>query len=269
MIAPQRIGCQTYSWEMLGPDWTGTPTQILDAVSAAGYDGIEFSNVMIGDYVDDPDRLARDLEVRNMSLAAYAYSSKGFADPARFETHLETARQALRFCAELKAPLCMGGAASPSRENYDQDVDQAIKLYRIVAEEGGPLGVTVCVHPHSHHGSLFESAEEYDRLLTRTAASGLMFNPDAGHIIRGGQNLIDCLRAHRSRIAHVHIKDVDSQGNWQPLGQGIIDWNEFFAFLDASDYREWVVAEEESALVPEDPAAAVAANRRFLRSLGR
>ena len=43
-----RIGCQTYSWEMLGAAWQGSPDDIMDAVSEAGYDGIEFSNVMIG-----------------------------------------------------------------------------------------------------------------------------------------------------------------------------------------------------------------------------
>ncbi len=31
-----RIGCQTYTWEMLGPRWQGSPDDILDLVSAAG-----------------------------------------------------------------------------------------------------------------------------------------------------------------------------------------------------------------------------------------
>lgn len=36
------IGCQTYSWEMRGDDWTGTVDEILDAVAEAGYAGVEW-----------------------------------------------------------------------------------------------------------------------------------------------------------------------------------------------------------------------------------
>ena len=54
-----RIGCQTYTWEMLGGDWSGTPDDIIAAVAAAGYDGVEFSNTMIGGYVAAPERFSR------------------------------------------------------------------------------------------------------------------------------------------------------------------------------------------------------------------
>ena len=34
-----KVGCQTYTWEMLGDKWTGTVDDILDLVAAAGYAG--------------------------------------------------------------------------------------------------------------------------------------------------------------------------------------------------------------------------------------
>ena len=124
------------------------------------------------------------------------------------------------------------------------------------------------MHPHSHYGSLLESAEEYDALLEATADVGLMFNPDAGHIVRGGQDIMACFRRHRSRIAHVHIKDVDAEGNWQPLGAGIIPWRDLLDFLQETGYAGWIVAEEESAAAHLDPVAAIRGNRAYLRSLG-
>ena len=72
MTIHQRIGCQTYSWEMLGEDWTGTPDDILEAVSRAGYDGVEFSNAMIGHYLESPGRFAEALQRWNMMCAAFA-----------------------------------------------------------------------------------------------------------------------------------------------------------------------------------------------------
>lgn len=262
------IGCQTYTWEMLGASWQGAPDDILDAVAAAGYAGVEFSNAMIGPYADAPDRFQAALERRGLVLAAFAFAHNGFTDPGCYEEDLAGARRALAFARAMGVPLCLGGAAAPTRDHYSRDMGQAIRLYRAVAEAGAPLGVTVCVHPHSHYGSLLESAEEYAALLDATADAGLMFNPDAGHVVRGGQDLLACFRRHRDRIRHVHIKDADAAGGWQPLGKGIIPWAELFAFLNESGYTGWIVAEEESAGAYLDPAGAIRGNRAYLRGLG-
>jgi sugar phosphate isomerase/epimerase len=263
-----RIGCQTYTWEMLVPRWHGSPDDILDLVAGAGYDGVEFSNVMIGDYLRSPDRFAAALGRRGLALAAFAYATEGFTDPVRHEADLAGADQALAFARAMGVPLCLGGPAAPSRTDYDGSLAQALRFYRAAAERCAAAGVTVCVHPHSHHGSLVESAAEYDALLAATTDVGLMFNPDAGHIVRGGQDLMACLRRHRPRIAHVHIKDVDAVGNWQPLGGGRIAWREVFDFLRETGYTGWVVAEEESAAAYSDQAGAILVNRAYLRSLG-
>ena len=263
-----RIGCQTYTWEMLGLAWRGTPDDILDLVSEAGYDGIEFSNAMIGDYLGSPDRLAAALARRGLALAAFAFAAAGFTDPATYDRDLAGAEQALAFARAMGVPLCLGGPAAPTREGYERSFAQAVRFYRAAAERGAAAGVVVCVHPHSHYGSLVESAEEYDALLAATEDSGLMFNPDCGHIVRSGTDLMPCLRRHRSRIAHVHIKDADAAGNWKALGAGRINWREVFDFLRGSGYTGWIVAEEESDAAFADQAAAIRGNRTYLRELG-
>ena len=263
-----RIGCQTYTWEMLGDRWEGTPDDILDLVSDAGYDGIEFSNTMIGSYYRAPDRLSASLGARNLELAAFAFAADGFTDPATYERDLAGAEQALAFARTMGAPLCLAGPAAPTRDEYERSFAQAVRFYRAVAERGTAAGVSVCVHPHSHFGSLVESADEYDALLAQTADSGLMFNPDCGHIVRSGTALLPLLRRHRDRIVHVHIKDADAAGNWKALGDGRIEWPVVFGFLRDSGYTGWIVAEEESEAAFADQAAAVRGNRAYLRGLG-
>ena len=49
-----KVGCQTYTWEMLGDGWNGKVDDILDAVAAAGYQGIEITNSMIREYAGRP-----------------------------------------------------------------------------------------------------------------------------------------------------------------------------------------------------------------------
>ncbi len=265
-----RIGCQTYTWEMLGDQWKGTPDDILDAVAAAGYEGVEFAVPMIGDYYGDPHAFEAALAQRGLELAAFAYASQhGFSDPAHWDDEIAEAAQALHFVAHFPRPvLCLGGAASLSRDDYDTKLAHACRFYSEVARMGADMGVTVCVHPHSHHGSLLESADQYVRLLEATADSGLGFNPDSGHIVRGGQDLLTCILDHIERIRHVHVKDVTADGRWAPLGDGVCDFAGLFTLLQVAEYDGWIVAEEESDFAWASPSEAIAVNRRYLRAVG-
>jgi sugar phosphate isomerase/epimerase len=262
-----KIGCQTYSWEMLGAEWRGTPERILDAIAAAGYAGVEFSNNMIGKFFEHPGQFEKELEKRGLACAAFAYARDGFTDPRQFEEDLVGVEKALRFTAHFGVPLCLGGPSSPSRENAGEKITQALSFYQEVSRRAEGRGVLLAIHPHSHHTSLVITAEEYEHLLGAVEPLGIGFNPDTGHILRGGQNLMACLRRYRSRIQHVHIKDVDASGVWTPLGKGVTPLGEVLGWLEETGYTGWVVIEEESGAVRPDPAQAIAANRRTLQAM--
>lgn len=265
-----RIGCQTYTWEMLGDDWTGTVDEILDAVAGAGYEGLEITTTMIGGYAERPSDFRRALDDRGLTLAAFAYASPhGFADPARWHEELAEAERALRFADEFPGVVFqLGGAASPSHERHADKLSHAARLYVEVASRAAQLGMPIVFHPHSHHGSILESAEEYDAMFQATADSAIDWNPDTGHIVRGGQDLLACLRTHAAKIAHVHTKDADAHGNWRPMGEGVCDFRGMFALLEEIGYEGWVVAEEESDQARDDQVRAITKNREYLRTLG-
>jgi sugar phosphate isomerase/epimerase len=266
-MAHFKIGCQTYSWEMLGGEWQGTPEQILDSVAEAGYSGIEFSNAMIGAYLAQPAAFAQALKLRGLACAAFAYARNGFTDPAQEAEDLTGAVAALQFCAYFSVPLCLGGPSSPDRTNRQAKMAQTVRFYTEVARMAKGRDITLAVHPHSHFTSLVLTAQEYDELLEGIAPLGIGFNPDTGHILRGGQDLMACLKSHRSLIRHVHIKDVDASGVWKPLGKGITPLAELLGWLEQTGYAGWVVIEEESGAVRPEPSAAITANRKMLRDL--
>ena len=56
---------------------------------------------------------------------------------------------------------------------------------------------------------LEQASAEYDLIMGMTDPDLVKWNPDTGHIIRGGQDLVDTLRRYGDRIIHVHLKDVD------------------------------------------------------------
>jgi sugar phosphate isomerase/epimerase len=255
---------------MLGEAWQGEVTDLLDWISGAGYEGVEITTNMIGEYWDRPRDFARELEARGLALAAYAYGSpSGFTDLETRRQDVAGAARALAFVEAFPgAKLELGGAASPSREDLWGKLDLAIALYNQVGGVAAEAGVVACVHPHSHFGSLLESAEEYAYLLERLDPGCANWCPDTGHIIRGGQDLMACLRAGLDRIVHVHFKDVDADRRWVGLGKGTCDFAGVIALLEGAGYDGWVVGEEESEEARQDGVAAVRGNREYLRSLG-
>ncbi len=67
---------------------------------------------------------------------------------------------------------------------------------------------------------------------------------------------------------HVHCKDVDAGGRWQPMGKGVCDFPRLFEWLGSQGYQGWVISEEESEIVLTDVQSAIRQNRAYLRSLG-
>ena len=78
-----RVGCQTYTWEMLGDRWTGSADDLLAGIADGGYAGIEITDTMIGHYADRPEAFAAALEKHGLTLVAFACgSASGFTEPA-------------------------------------------------------------------------------------------------------------------------------------------------------------------------------------------
>ena len=123
MVGRLRIGCQTYTWEMLGADWSGTPDDIIAAVAAAGYDGVEFANAMIGDYLRASDRFATALD------------RHGWACPGRGDVHHQN--------ADDNTPRHRGarlrGAMFPGKH-------RPVRASRMVANRRNASGISVFEH---------------------------------------------------------------------------------------------------------------------------
>jgi sugar phosphate isomerase/epimerase len=265
-----RVACQTYTWEMLGAAWPGRATDLLNIIAAAGYAGVEITNNMIGEFAGRPEAFAAALQGRGLELAAFAYSApSGFTDPDQRARDLAGAEAVIGFLTHFPgAQLALGGASHPEPQTDYRRLDEALAFYNAAGRLAQTAGVPAHVHPHSHHGSLLETAEAYQYLLDRLDPAGVNFGPDTGHIVRGGQDLLTCLRQHLPRIVHLHLKDTTAAGVWQPLGEGACDYPAVFALLAGAGYTGWVVAEEESEAARQDGVGAVNHNRAYLRSLG-
>lgn len=69
---------------------------------------------------------------------------------------------------------------------------------------------------------------------------------DIGEILLSGQIPIETMARHRSRVGHVHLRDVGRAREWRPLGQGVDNISAAIGLLAESDYQDWLVVEEQS-----------------------
>ncbi len=265
-----RTGCQTFTWEMLGDAWQGGPDDLLGAIAAAGYAGIEITDTMIGAYAGRPSAFGEALTARGLALVAFAIGSEsGFTEPAMVEADLAAVARAITFAGAFPGALVsIGSATIMSPGERGAKFATAADFYNRAAVLGEAAGVGVAVHPSSHHDTLLFDRADYDQLFA-LLDDRVGWVPDTGHMLRGHPDMLDTLRRYQARIRYLHLKDVDASGQWAMLGAGVCDTPHVVEIVrSAPRFNGWLVLEEESDEAARDPAAAVRRNRETMSAFG-
>ena len=155
-----------------------------------------------------------------------------------------------------------------------------------VAKLAAVKGVRAVLHPHV--GTMIETTEEVQQVLN---GSGISLCLDTGHLLIGGTDPAELARQAPDRIAHLHLKDVDSRiaaklrsghltyseavglGMYRPLGTGDVDVPAIVGYLRARGYDGWYTLEQDTILTEEPtqhgPVEDVAASAEYLRMVLR
>jgi inosose dehydratase len=153
-----------------------------------------------------------------------------------------------------------------------------------VATLAADRGVRAVLHPHV--GTMIETGDEVQHVLYGSAISLCL---DTGHLLIGGTNPAELARQAPERIAHLHLKDVDStiaarvqsgrltyseavrSGMYRPLGQGDVDVPAIVGHIRAHGYNGWYTLEQDTILTEEPndegPVAEVRISAEYLRTV--
>ncbi len=153
-----------------------------------------------------------------------------------------------------------------------------------VAKLAAEREVRAVLHPHV--GTMIETGDEVQQVL---AGSSISLCLDTGHLLIGGTDPAELARQAPERIAHLHLKDVDStiaarvrsgqltysdavrEGMYRPLGQGDVDVLAIVRHVRAHGYNGWYTLEQDTILteVPrgEGPVANVRTSAEYLRTV--
>ncbi|MFC4119768.1 TIM barrel protein [Nonomuraea zeae] len=183
-------------------------------------------------------------------------------------------------------------AAATGQDGYDTrpELDEAgwrtlLGNLDTITGEAAREGRVVALHPHV--GTMVETRQEVDRVLEGCTVALCL---DTGHLLIGGTDPLEVVDRAAGRIAHVHLKDVDSAlaarvrsgelsytqavraGIYSRLGLGDVDVKGIVDGLTAAGYTGWYVMEQDVILDAEPPTGAgpaddVRAGVAFLRGL--
>ena len=129
------------------------------------------------------------------------------------------------------------------------------------------IGLTMTYHHHM--GTGVQTTEEIDRLMDETDPKYVWLLFDTGHLVCSGEDYMAILKKYLPRIRHIHLKDVRMEvrnrvkeenmsfldgvraGMFTVPGDGNVDFEPIFDYVNKSDYDGWYIVEAE-----QDPAKA-------------
>ena len=263
------------------------PAWMLDAVANAGYAGIDLGPP---GYLGTGDELRGALERRGLTLAGgWIELEPGSGSQDALEATLACFDAAPPPDGRLppRPTLAVDGPADAvTGRPGTLDADEWKAMTARVSQ-----AVTTCrqrgYEPTFHHhvGTWVETPDQVDRLLEDVDVD-LCF--DTGHLALGGGEPVADLTRWRSRINHLHIKDVDLEeagriaaagepllevwrrGAFRPLGEGDVDVDRMLESVGSFD--GWLVVEQDTVRAGSEGLSAAdhdqRHNRRFLEQRG-
>ncbi|MHB1317884.1 MAG: TIM barrel protein, partial [Anaerolineae bacterium] len=177
------------------------------------------------------------------------------------------------------------GRVTPEMSLDDTDwatfASAASELARVVLAETGLRTVF-----HHHCGGYVETPAEIERLMSLTDPDLLGLCLDTGHCMYGGGDPLALLQRYRTRIWHVHLKDMDpaitvraraegwgyfqavAHGVFCELGRGAVPLKGILSMLGSTSYDGWLVVEQDVLPSMGSPRDSAQRNRDYLSRIG-
>lgn len=168
--------------------------------------------------------LADELHAETLHLASYA-------PPVRYLTtkpYQLGARNGYRFADSVQVSI-------PKSFDWERIWDALVRSCQDCADIAGQHGKTVLMEPRV--GEIICSVDSMLRLIADVQRQNFKANFDTAQFSAQRENVILALVKLRGHFANVHIADnIPSNTDHLPVGEGVIDWKEFFRVLKQMRY---------------------------------
>ncbi|MBA7621530.1 Inosose dehydratase [subsurface metagenome] len=231
-LTKRRIALQLYS--VRGECAKDLPST-LQEVAEMGYDGVEFAGYY-GRSARDLRTMLEDLglEVAGTHVGIETLQGDRLGDSIEFNRVLGN-----QFLVVPSLPVEM----TSSRGSW---LRAAHRLNEI-ADQLRPEGMQVGFHNHVIEFQPIEGELPWD-IIFGTTKRDVVMQFDTGNAMAGGvspKQMLEIFERYPQRATTVHLKEYSSKKGGALIGEGEVEWKEFFAICESMGGTEWYIVEQE------------------------
>ena len=264
--------------------------QTVSEMALAGFTGCEIGNK----YPKDPSELKRALDLRGMRIASRWYSSFILTRPIKEEekdfiqnldflaavgaNRINVSEQSYSIQGKQDVPILTGGHKYVMNDQEWSRFSAGLDRLGQIAKD---RGFKLCYHHHM--GTVVQTSEETDRMMSSTQPGLVYLCYDTGHFTFAGEDPLAMLKKYAGRVGHVHLKDMRlpvveevRRNNWSFLqavrngaftvpGDGDVDFDPIFRILADEGYTGWLLVEAEQDPAKAEPLEYAIKGRNYIR----
>jgi sugar phosphate isomerase/epimerase len=245
------VGVQLY---MLRAQMRTDPEGTLARIAELGYSEIEWW----GNWQRTPAQLRATLDAHKLRAPA-AHIDPRDLSKERFPALLETA-------ATMGHRSVLVAWTPPDQRKAADDWKRVAATLNEAGAAGASAGVRTGYHNHDFEFQRFGDRTGFEILVAETDARFVDIELDCFWAFKAGFEPLALLRAHRDRIAYLHLKDSSGAPAHaqRDIGAGVIDWKPLMAYAISQRVTGVFVEQDD----PPDAWAAAKAGREHLKQLG-
>lgn len=251
------IGFQTYPIrEMLGKDFPGT----LKIMADMGYKLTEmcypksYAQIGFGPLANlKASEIKSTIESAGLTCPSCHFGFGDFTDEARLD-------ESIHFAHELGITQVICSTFWIQKTANLNDYKVAADKLNKAAEKVKAAGLQAGFHNHSFEFVVLDGSLVYDALLERFDPNlvKLQFQTE---VINLGFKASDYFKKYPGRFFSAHLSDWSAEKKAVPLGQGVMNWNEFFAEAKKGGVKNIFVEMDYETF--KESAAYLKANKGF------
>lgn len=265
--------------------WTwmmgGAPDQAKRALEQSfkeckylGYDYVENFAFISAFFEEDPQELVALTEKYGVKLVnLYGHFTGDAAQD------IATGKKQIDFLAAIGGKWfnCQHGGYRDGEPERPLDTALCDTICAISEELGAyarARGVTLCFHPH--YGTCVFDREQIDYFFAHTTPENVAMCPDTAHTTLAGIDPAALIRDYGSRIAYVHLKDVDTcalkkldgrakMSTFRALGLGTVDFRGVYEALQEVGYDGILCVELDNPAICNYNSAEI--SRKYIKNV--
>lgn len=146
----------------------------------------------------------------------------------------------------------------------DKQFEELVANLTWIGAEMKRYGLQLAYHNHAHEFERLGGRFLLERLIHSISADLLKLEIDVGWMAKAGVDPFAYLPLLKGRLALLHIKDIDREGNITEVGNGILDFQAIYSAAIAAGLDGYFVEQDTS----RHPLLSAQMNLNYLKAVG-